>query len=55
LLEKDKTRDDLYRINVGNLPPGKEATLRVYYLTELETEGTIMRTILVDQKKFFLY
>jgi hypothetical protein len=46
LLEKDKTRDDVYRINVGNLPPGKEATLRIYYLTELETEGDSLRLVL---------
>jgi hypothetical protein len=46
LLEKDKTRDDVYRINVGNLPPGKEATLRIYYLTELDTEGDSLRLVL---------
>jgi len=38
LLEKAK-KEGVYKINVGNLPPGKEAILRMKYVTELETEG----------------
>ncbi len=64
MLEKDNTRDDVYRINVGNLPPGKEATLRIYYLTELDTEGMFISDnsirqevvqIITDLHEFFIF
>ncbi|KAL6055409.1 von Willebrand factor A domain containing 5B1 [Balamuthia mandrillaris] len=36
LLKEDKTNKNLFRANVGNLPPGKECTLFVTYVTELD-------------------
>ncbi|KAL6076659.1 Protein mono-ADP-ribosyltransferase parp4 [Balamuthia mandrillaris] len=36
LLKEDKTNKNMFRANVGNLPPGKECTLFVTYVTELD-------------------
>lgn len=45
LLEKGP-REDLYQVNIGNLPAGKECLLTVKYVTELEAEGDALKFVL---------
>ena len=38
ILEEGK-RDDISRISIGNLPPGKECSIILRYVMELDSEG----------------
>jgi hypothetical protein len=42
----DEERADVFQASVGNLPPGKEAILKVTYVTELGTEGGDLRFVI---------
>jgi len=42
----DQERPDVFTASIGNLPPGKEALVRLSYVTELEREGDDIRFVL---------
>uniref|UniRef100_A0A8C6U1E5 von Willebrand factor A domain containing 5A n=1 Tax=Neogobius melanostomus TaxID=47308 RepID=A0A8C6U1E5_9GOBI len=39
LMEKSDQRPDIFSINVGSLPPGESASIRVEYVTELDVQA----------------
>jgi hypothetical protein len=38
-MEENEEEPNLFTVNVGNLPPGKEVEVVITYVTELEFEG----------------
>ena len=41
----DEERPDVFQASVGNLPPGKEALLRITYVSELSVAGGMVRFV----------
>ena len=41
----DEERPDVFQASVGNLPPGKEALLKITYVSELDVQGGALRFV----------
>lgn len=42
----DEERPDVFQASIGNLPPGKEALVRITYVTELGVDGDAVRFVI---------
>src|SRR5262245_57891856 len=42
----DEERPDVFQASVGNLPPGKEALLKITYVTELDVDNGSLRFVI---------
>jgi Ca-activated chloride channel family protein len=42
----DEERPDVFQASIGNLPPGRDAIVRITYVRELEVDGGLLRFVL---------